>query len=652
LWPWLLKLEQVQRTIKKDFILVQKYLRRFLFNRWAAFIHDLLWVPAAIISAYWFRFNLQTIPPEYQRSMVKLLILSIPAFAVLFRYFGLYRGLWRFASIPDLGRILKSVSFGALIVTLISGILFRLEGIPRSVLLLFPLLLTVGLAGPRLSYRWFKDHRMHIRTLEGKRTLVVGAGHAGMLLLSDLIHSQQYQPVALVDDDPEKQNREIHGVRVVGTLSDISEIVNRLEIELVLLAMPSAPKETVKRVLRNCAKSGVECQTVPSLTELTDEKLDTEILRPITLEDLLGRETIELDKKAISAYLRGKCVLVTGAGGSIGSELCRQVAQEKPSLLIIFDNGEFNLYSIDLELRNIYPDLNIITVLGDVKNKDRIDWVFRKFNPNVVFHAAAYKHVPMVEINPAEGAQNNVIGTRVVADAADKYKTERFVLISTDKAVNPANVMGATKRVAELYCQNFDSRSNTKFITTRFGNVLGSAGSVVPLFEKQIKSGGPVTVTHKDISRFFMTIPESVNLILQAGTMGNGGEIYVLDMGEPVLIRDLAKQMIRLSGYEPGRDIEIVYTGLRPGEKLYEEIFHESEKLRGTSHPKLLLASSRKFEWEWLINALDQLQQASLSRDVGLIVDQLRLVVPEYTGKVVNEDNKEIQNIRLRLVDN
>lgn len=325
--------------------MIQTYLRKFLFNRWAAFIHDLLWVPIAIIGSYWLRFNLQVVPPEHQKSLLRLLVLSIPSFAVLFWNFGLYRGIWRFASIPDLGRILKSVSLGVLIVTLISGILFRLEDIPRSVLLLFPLLLIAGLTGPRLCYRWFKDHRLQLRTMEGKRTLVVGAGHAGMLLLSDLLHSQQYQPVALVDDDKEKQNREIQGVRVVGTLSDISEIVNLLEIELVLLAIPSAPKEVVKRVLRNCAKSGVDCQTVPSLTELTDEKVDTELLRPITLEDLLGRETIELDKNAISAYLRGKCVLVTGAGGSIGSELCRQAAQEKPSLLIILIMGN-SIYTV------------------------------------------------------------------------------------------------------------------------------------------------------------------------------------------------------------------------------------------------------------------------------------------------------------------
>ena len=630
--------------------MIQKYLRRFLFSRRAAFIHDLIWVPTAIIGAYWLRFNLQTIPPEYQKSMVKLLVLSLPVFGFLFWNFGLYRGIWRFASLPDLGRILKSVTIGTLIISLMSAVLFRLEGVPRTVLLLFPLFLTIGLTGPRLCYRWFKDHRLQLRRQDGRRTLVVGAGHAAMLLLRDLIHRQEYQPVALVDDDPQKQKREIHGVRVCGTLSDLPDIVKLLEIELVLLAIPSASKKTAQRVLKDCAKTGVECQTVPSLAELADERLETEHLRPITLEDLLGREIIKLDEEAITAYLSKKSVLVTGAGGSIGSELCRQIASERPSRFIIFDNGEFNLYSIDNELRSLYPDLNIITVLGDVKNKDRIDWVFRKFNPNVVFHAAAYKHVPMVEINPAEGVQNNVIGTRVVADAADKYNTERFVLISTDKAVNPANVMGATKRVAELYCQNLANRSNTRFITTRFGNVLGSTGSVVPLFEKQIRSGGPVTVTHRDITRYFMTIPEAVSLIMQAGIMGDGGEIYVLDMGEPVLIRDLAKQMIRLSGLEPDRDIEIVYTGLRPGEKLYEEIFHESENLKGTSHPKLLLASSRKFEWEWLINALNELHQAALTRDVNLIIGQLQAVVPEYLGLTSRNLEKKAKNTQLRII--
>ena len=631
--------------------MIQRFINKILLNRWAAFMHDLIWVPTALMLAYLIRFNFQGISTIYISGFWKLTFISIPIFSLIFWNFSLYRGIWRFASLPDLVRILKAVTLGTLIISLLSAVMFRLEGVPRTVLILFPLLLTVGLTGPRLCYRWFKDHRLQLHRTDGKRTLIVGAGHAGMLLIRDLIHRQEYLPVALVDDDPAKQNREIQGVRVFGKLSDIPVMVKSLELELVLLAIPSASKETTKRVLRDCAQSGIECQTVPSLVEIADRKLTPELLRPVTLEDLLGRETIELDKKAISAYLRGKCVLVTGAGGSIGSELCRQAAQENPSRFIIFDNGEYNLYNIDNELRNLFPDLNIITVLGDVKNKDRVDWVFRKFKPNVVFHAAAYKHVPMVEINPAEGVQNNVTGTRIVADAANRYDVERFVLVSTDKAVNPANVMGATKRVAELYCQNLAKRSKTKFITTRFGNVLGSAGSVVPLFEKQIRSGGPVTVTHRDISRYFMTIPEAVSLIMQAGTMGNGGEIFVLDMGEPVLIRDLAKQMIRLSGLEPGRDIPIEYIGLRPGEKLYEEIFHKSENLKGTSHPKLLLASSRPFEWEWLKNSLKQLQNASLSRDVDLIIQQLCSIVPEYTGLQTRVKDKNTQNTYLRVVE-
>jgi FlaA1/EpsC-like NDP-sugar epimerase len=355
---------------------------------------------------------------------------------------------------------------------------------------------------------------------------------------------------------------------------------------------------------------------------------------------LLGRETITLDQKAISDYLHKKNVLVTGAGGSIGSELCRQIANLGPAQLILFDNGEFNLYSIDNEMRQEFPDLNIVTVLGDVKNQYRVGWVFRKFHPYAVFHAAAYKHVPMVELNPAEGVQNNIIGTKIVANAAEQYKTDRFVLVSTDKAVNPSNVMGVTKRAAELYCQNFASHSATRFITTRFGNVLGSAGSVVPLFQQQIKKGGPVTVTHRDISRYFMTIPEAVSLILQAGAMGEGGEIFVLDMGEPVLIKDLAEQMIKLSGKKPGQDIKIVYTGLRPGEKLFEEIFHESEDLKGTGHPKLLLAGSRQVDWQWLTSELAELEKASVNRNREMIVEHLRNVVPEYSG--MNEGDKKV----------
>jgi FlaA1/EpsC-like NDP-sugar epimerase len=363
---------------------------------------------------------------------------------------------------------------------------------------------------------------------------------------------------------------------------------------------------------------------------MAEHGVDASRLRKVTVEDLLGREPVQLDVQAISGYLNGKVVLISGGGGSIGSELCRQVASQNPKMLIVYDNGEFNLYSIDHELREHFPDLTLESVLGDVKDVDRVNWVFQTFSPEVVFHAAAYKHVPMVEMNPAEGVTNNVFGTKVVADAADRYSADRFVMISTDKAVNPANVMGATKRVAEIYCQNLAARSKTRFITTRFGNVLGSAGSVVPLFQKQIENGGPLTVTHKDITRYFMTIPESVSLILQAGSMGKGGEIFVLDMGEPVLIRHLAEQMIQLSGLVPEEDIEIVFTGLRPGEKLYEEILHESEGLQPTEHPELLLAKSRQVEWDWLIGEFNSLQTAASSRKVEVLMTHLQNIVPEF----------------------
>ncbi len=612
--------------------MLREYLRKILFTRWIAFLHDLLWVPVALLAAYWFRFNLQQIPEVYLQSFSRLLVLSLPVYTCVFWFFGMYRGIWRFASLPDLVRIVKAVSMGALISTLAGVVFFRLHSVPRSVLVLSPLFLTIGLSGPRLFYRWYKDQKLLFQKEEGKRTLVVGAGRASELLLRDMLSKQEFQPVALLDDDLRKHNREIHGVRVCGGLDQLSSFVKIFDVELVLLAMPSVSSATIKALVAECSRIGVECKTLPSLAELAGSQVDAGQLRPVTLDDLLGREVVQLDHLAIASYLSGKTVLITGAGGSIGSELCRQVADQSPARLIVFDHGEFNVYTIDHELRHTFPNLEIVTVLGDIKNYERVDWVFKKFNPQVVFHAAAYKHVPMIELNPAEGVANNIIGSRIVADAADRYGAEAFVFVSTDKAVNPANVMGTTKRIAEIYCQNLAKRSNTRFITTRFGNVLGSAGSVVPLFEKQIHDGGPVTVTHKDITRYFMTIPEAVSLILQAGAMGEGGEIFVLDMGEPVLILDLAEQMIRLSGLTPGKDIDIVFTGLRPGEKLYEEIFHERENLRGTKHPKLYLAGSRKVDWDWLEDELEALSEAATSRDVAGLIAHLRRIVPEYQG--------------------
>ncbi len=605
-------------------------IKRTLFNRWSAFLHDLLWIPVSLLFAYLLRFNFDGIPEEHTAALGVLIAISLPVQGGAFWLFGMYRGLWRFASIPDLFRILKAVFFGALCVIVIFSLVTRLAGVPRSVLFLYPLLLTAGLSLPRLLYRWYKDQHFTLRKKEGTRIVIIGAGNAGELLLRDLRNQDEYQPVGFLDDDPVKQGREIHGVPILGSVGDLSQIVKAFGVQEIVIAVPSASQEEMQRIMEFCGASGIAASILPTLGGSENYQVSSSQLRPLTIEDLLGRQPIKLDTEAIQAYLKGKAVLVTGGGGSIGSELCRQVAEMNPARLIIFDHGEYNLYAIDHELRQSYPDLSLIVVLGDVKNQERVDWVFRKFTPDVVFHAAAYKHVPMLETNPAEGVSNNVAGTRMIVDAADKYGVERFVQVSTDKAVNPANVMGTTKRIGELYCQNFNDRSDTRFITTRFGNVLGSAGSVVPLFQRQIEDGGPVTVTHPDITRYFMTIPEAVSLILQAGAMGTGGEIFVLNMGDPVLIRHLAEQMITLSGLRVDDDIEIIYTGLRPGEKLFEEVLHKSEDLQQTSHEKLLLASSRKVDWNWLTEELDKLQEAAISRNVDVLKEHLRNIVPEY----------------------
>lgn len=605
-------------------------MKSIIFNRWSAFLHDVLWIPVSLVFAYLLRFNFDGIPKEHAATLGLLIAISLPVQGGAFWLFGMYRGLWRFASIPDLLRILKAVFFGALCVTVIIFLVTRLAGVPRSVIFLYPLLLTAGLGLPRFFYRWYKDQHFTLHKNEGKRIVIIGAGKAGELLLRDLRHQNEYQPVGFLDDDLVKQGREIHGVPILGKVDALNQMVEAFGAQEIVIAIPSASQEDMQRIMAHCGLSGIPARILPTLKEMGDYQVSTSQLRPLTIEDLLGRESIKLDTDAIQAYLKGKAVLVTGGGGSIGSELCRQVAELQPSRLIIFDHGEYNLYAIDHELRQHYPDLPLIVVLGDVKNQERVDWVFRKFSPDVVFHAAAYKHVPMLEINPAEGVSNNVVGTRMIVDAADRYGVERFVQVSTDKAVNPANVMGTTKRIGELYCQNLNERSQTQFITTRFGNVLGSAGSVVPLFQRQIEEGGPVTVTHPEITRYFMTIPEAASLILQAGSMGQGGEIFVLDMGEPVLIRHLAEQMITLSGLRVDKDIKIIYTGLRPGEKLFEEVLHESEGLQPTSHDKLLLARSRKVDWTWLTDELDKLQQAATSRDVDVLKGHLRNIVPEY----------------------
>lgn len=609
-------------------------INRILRMRGVAFAHDIVMIPVAWLGAYWLRFNLEGIPAEFWTQALRMLPVMVLVQGSLFWYFGLYRGLWRFASLPDLTRIIQSVLVGVAASAALIFFLTRLQGVPRSVFILDGFLLVLLLGGPRFVYRWFKDRRFYDNRV--KNVLIVGAGHAGEMLVRDLLRDplHSYRPVGFIDDDVAKQGKEIHGVRVVGVCEHLPELVNDLKVHLIMLALPSSRSREMQRIVGICEATGLPFRSLPGMQDLISGQVSMKDLREVKIDDLLGRESVSLDWNGIKRVVRGHNLLVTGGGGSIGSELCRQVARLEPGHLIIFEQSEFNLYTIELELRRLFPSLKLTALLGDITDPVAVERMLRVHRPAIILHAAAYKHVPMLENQLRAAVKNNVLGTRTLASLASQYDCSTFVMISTDKAVNPANIMGMTKRVAEIYCQNLNMHSSTHFITVRFGNVLGSAGSVIPLFQKQIAAGGPVTVTHPEITRYFMTIPEASQLILQAGSMGRGGEIFVLDMGEPVKIAYLADQLIRLSGKRPGEDIKIEYTGLRPGEKLYEELFHESEKLAGTTHPKILLANSRSMDFTELEQCLDQLGAACEADDINAIYDLLCRLVPEHQSRL------------------
>lgn len=621
-----------------------KRLAIFFRNRAAIFAHDVLMIPLAWFGAYWLRFNLDTIPEAFlHQSLMLFPVIALPQGGI-FWYFGLYRGIWRFASIPDLARILKAVSAGVVLTAAISSIVTRLEGVPRSVFFLYGLLLILFVGGPRFIYRLFKDRNLYQwinerrfdKGVGQKNALIVGAGQAGEMLARDLLRDNtgEYLPAAFVDDDRGKIGKEIHGIPVAGSCYQLPAISQRYAIDLIIIALPSASSPQIRRIVEICETTGIPFRILPQLQDLISGRASLKDLRDVKIQDLLGREPVELNWKAITDASRGKTILVTGGGGSIGAELCRQLARLSPARLIVVERNEFNLYSIDMELRHKHPKLDLFSLLVDINDSREMEQILRTYAPSVIYHAAAYKHVPMLEHQERAAVLNNVLGTRVVADLADKYGCESFVMVSTDKAVNPANVMGASKRVAEMYCQGMNAESKTRFITVRFGNVLGSSGSVIPLFQQQIAQGGPVTVTHPEISRYFMTIPEACQLILQAGVIGRGGEIFVLDMGEPVKISYLAEQLIKLSGKIPGEDVEIVFTGLRPGEKLYEELFHDAEMLEETSHPKILLAKCRTMDFTALNESLDMMRQLCEKHDDATLRAILAEMVPEHTGLV------------------
>lgn len=600
-------------------------------NRSIAFAYDTGVIAVAWLGAFWMRFDFREIPTPLLHEALWSLPLVVVLQACIFWRYGLYRGVWRFASIPDLTRIVKSAILGTVIILILFFFLRSMVVLPRVVPILYLILLIGGAGCARAAFRWLKDYRQIFH--DSQRVLVIGAGSAGEGLIRDLIrHAKHlYHPVCMVDDNPIKQHREIHGIPVVGTCKDLVALVHVHSIDLIMIAMPSANAAALRRIVQACEQARVPYRTLPSLGDLAEGLVTVQQLREVALEDLLGRDPVKLDWPGLSSEFQSKTIVVCGGGGSIGSELCRQIAHFNPQTLIIIEQNEFNLYNIDMELRKNFPYLTLICLLQDINDKVGLETIFSTHKPHIVFHAAAYKHVPMIEGQFRAGIINNICGTRLLAEMAVAHDVKKFILISTDKAVNPTNMMGATKRTAEIFCQNLNEHADTDFITVRFGNVLDSAGSVIPLFRKQLQAGGPLTVTHPEITRFFMTIPEASQLIMQAAFMGEGGEIFVLDMGEAIKITYLAEQLIRLAGKVPGEEIEIVYTGLRPGEKLYEELFHEHEVLRHTAHTKILLANARKVFWSnWLLQ-LDALEALCRTRCSDTILQQhLCQLVPEY----------------------
>lgn len=574
------------------------------FNTRIAMLHDFLAAASVWWFAYLLRFNFE-LPQDFQIELWRTLLWVVPLQCFVFWSFNLYRGIWRYASVADLRRIVFAVIAATALIPLVLG-LFRVQAVvPRSVLIIDPILLILVMGGSRLLYRLWKENLLYGDfSLHGEPVLILGAGSAGIGLSKELSRSREWHQVGFLDDDVNKQARTLNGIKVLGKLDSLPYWAGRLGVEQIIVAMPTAPHHVRKYVIDLANRNGIKAQMVPTFEDLLSGRVAISQLRAVELDDLLGRDPVQLDDVGLQEQLTDKVVLVTGAGGSIGSELCRQIARFTPHKLVLFDASEFALYNIEQELNIKFPQLDIVYLAGDVRDAMRLEQVFAEYKPRVVFHAAAYKHVPLMErYNAWQAVRNNVFGTWQLAQCSQKHLVEKFVLISTDKAVNPTNVMGTTKRMAEMVCQGLQQASGTRFIIVRFGNVLGSNGSVIPKFREQIAKGGPVTVTHPEITRYFMSIPEAAQLVMQAGCMGNGGEILVLDMGDPVKIVDLAKDLIRLSGLKED-EIKIEFTGLRPGEKLYEELLANDENTLPTPHPKLRIAQARMVSpdnWETMI---------------------------------------------------
>ncbi|TLM67922.1 MAG: polysaccharide biosynthesis protein [Deltaproteobacteria bacterium] len=601
---------------------------------WFVVVIQVAIIVASLLLAFLFRFDMR-IPEKFQPILPALLPPLIVIKLLFFWYLGLLRGWWRYVSMADLITILKANLLASLAFVAYAVIVYRLEKIPRSVLILDGIFCFLMMGGIRFLTRAFRENYLPMprsRPVAATRVLIVGAGDAGQAIAREIRQNPRLnlEAVGFVDDDPQKQGVAFQGIKVLGRQESLARICENRNIDEVIIAIPSASGPQVRGIVEKCQEAGVRFKTLPGVGDLIDGRVSVQSIRDVALEDLLGREPIVLEVERIRAYLKGKRVLVSGAGGSIGSEICRQVVQFQPGKLILLDNAETPLFNIERELVAHFPDIPLSPVVGDIRHRARIEAIFDQYLPEVVFHAAAYKHVPMMEHNPAEAVNNNVRGTQVLADAAHEHAVETFVMISTDKAVNPTNVMGASKRAAELYVQGLARESRTRFVTVRFGNVLGSNGSVVPIFREQIARGGPVTVTHPEVTRFFMTIPEATQLVLQAGSMGKGGEILLLDMGEPVRILHLAEELIRLSGLRPHEDIEIVFTGLRPGEKLYEELLLTGEGIVPTTHASIMIANAARCDREFLLGKLEQLYAAARNMDRSATLALLGEIVPEF----------------------
>jgi FlaA1/EpsC-like NDP-sugar epimerase len=594
---------------------------------------DIVLVGGAFTLAFLFRFDFG-IPPA-QLELLSILILPVLAAKILIFYFaGLYRRMWRYASVRDFYTVLSAGILGTLAVILIVFVIYQ-GAFPRSVVALDGILTIVFIGGARFAVRGIRELRLkNILAPARKPVLIVGAGDTGDAILREMLRRPEldYHPVGLIDDDPEKQGQRIHGVKVLGRRQSLREMIKRYEIEEVIISMPTVSREVIRDIFFQCQEAGVKCKTLPGIYQIIGGTVRVEQIREVGIEDILGREPVKVELEKFAGYISGKAVLVTGAGGSIGSELCRQISRLEPEVLIGVDQGETSLFEIEQELLR-ERSFALKAVIADIANHARMEAILKDFRPSVIFHAAAYKHVPLMETNPIEAIQNNLLGTKRLAEMSIQCGTDRFVFISTDKAVEPVSVMGTSKALTEKLVLALAQGSQTKFMIVRFGNVLDSSGSVVPIFKRQIARGGPVTVTHPEMTRYFMTIPEAMQLVIQAGAMGQGGETFILNMGEPVSILELARNMIKLSGFEPERDIPIIFSGIRPGEKLAEKLYWDDEDVSPTEHEKILLVKNTKLDITRFKDEIRQLEETVSSGDFEQIKKVLSRMCTHHLGK-------------------